>query len=172
MNSSVSNSNNENNNDDDDSGVNDDSSFYDDWVEGNCSNNESSKRKPERFRDDDDDKEDDDIYNEEEDYDEENKDGKRLAIKDSKRGAYNGKYQDQIQQHKNTMVPQRYNEDPKLGKWVHTQRKNYRNDNILPNRLALLNSIYFTWEGAKAARDQMAWMNEHVSKNCRVQGYA
>ena len=61
---------------------------------------------------------------------------------------------------------------PKLGPWVHTQRKNYRNDDILPKRLALLNSIYFTWEGAKAARDQMAWMNEHVSKNCRLQNVA
>ena len=74
--------------------------------------------------------------------------------------------------HKNTLVPRQYNEDPKLGPWVHTQRKNYRNDDILPKRLALLNSIYFKWEGAKAARDQMAWMNEHVSKNCRVQNVA
>ena len=46
-------------------------------------------------------------------------------------------------QHKNTLVPFRYNEDPKLGMWVGTQRKNQRNDTLLPNRCALLNSIGF-----------------------------
>ncbi|OEU21498.1 hypothetical protein FRACYDRAFT_180152, partial [Fragilariopsis cylindrus CCMP1102] len=62
-------------------------------------------------------------------------------------------------QHKNTIVPQRYNEDPKLGTWVHTQHQNYKKDKLLSNRYALLNSIYFRWEGCKAARDQTVWMN-------------
>ncbi|OEU08115.1 hypothetical protein FRACYDRAFT_196883, partial [Fragilariopsis cylindrus CCMP1102] len=61
--------------------------------------------------------------------------------------------------HKNTLVPRLYKEDPKLGRWVYSQRQNYKNDDILPNRLALLNSIYFKLEGAAAARDQMTWMN-------------
>jgi hypothetical protein len=56
--------------------------------------------------------------------------------------------------HKNNMVLRQYNEGPKLGRWVDKQRQYYKNDNILPNRLALLNSIVFRWEGARAAREQ------------------
>ena len=96
--------------------------------------------------------------------------GKRSAVKDSKRAAYNSKYQNQIwmemfeklvaykKLHKNTLVPRQYNEDPKFGRWVQTQRQNCQNDDIIPNRLALLNSIYFSWKGVKATRQQMAWM--------------
>ena len=47
-------------------------------------------------------------------------------------------------EHKNTKVPQQYDEDPKLGMWVHTQRSNYQKDKLLPKRLVLLNSIDFT----------------------------
>ena len=46
-------------------------------------------------------------------------------------------------QHRNTTVPRRYDEDPKLGRWIKTQRQNYKNDKLLPNRCALLNSIDF-----------------------------
>jgi hypothetical protein len=60
-------------------------------------------------------------------------------------------------QHKNTMVPQQY--DPKLGCWVSTQRRNCRNDDMLPKRLVLLNSIGFEWEDVKAAATQIIWMN-------------
>jgi hypothetical protein len=55
-------------------------------------------------------------------------------------------------QHKNTMVPKRYEKDPKLGHWVILQRCYYNNDKILPQRLDLLNSIDFTWNGSKAVR--------------------
>ena len=37
-------------------------------------------------------------------------------------------------QHKNTIVPRRYDEDPKLGWWVSSQRKAYKNDMLLPNQ--------------------------------------
>jgi hypothetical protein len=47
--------------------------------------------------------------------------------------------------HKNSMVPYHYQEDPKLGHWVSQQRKQYKNDSLLPNRLTLLNSIDFEW---------------------------
>ena len=46
-------------------------------------------------------------------------------------------------QHRNTIVPRRYDEDPKLGRWIKTQRQNCKNDKLLPNRCALLNSIDF-----------------------------
>ena len=55
-------------------------------------------------------------------------------------------------EHKNTLVPIYYEKDPKLGQWVSRQRKAYKNDKLLPKRLALLNSIDFTWNGNKAAR--------------------
>ena len=47
--------------------------------------------------------------------------------------------------HKNTMVPQEYKEDSKLGHWVRWQRDKYRNDDLLSSRLAYLNSIDFVW---------------------------
>ena len=59
------------------------------------------------------------------------------------------------------MVPSRYNNDPKLGAWVHTQRKKYRKNELNPNRVDLLKSIGFDWNGlkCKAATDQLIWMN-------------
>ncbi|OEU05708.1 hypothetical protein FRACYDRAFT_204701, partial [Fragilariopsis cylindrus CCMP1102] len=54
-------------------------------------------------------------------------------------------------QHKNTMVRKRYDKDPKLGQWVADQRQAYKKDTLLPQRLDLLNSIYFTWNGREAA---------------------
>ena len=58
-------------------------------------------------------------------------------------------------QHKNTLVPFRYNEDPKLGMWVGTQRKNQRNDTLLPNRCALLNSIGFNWDWIRETKGKV-----------------
>jgi hypothetical protein len=46
--------------------------------------------------------------------------------------------------HKNSMVPSHYQEDPKLGRWVCKQRKIYKNEELLPKRIALLKSIGFT----------------------------
>ena len=51
--------------------------------------------------------------------------------------------------HKHTMVPSRYDEDPKFGKWVCKQRYHCRNDDMPSNRLDLLNSIDFEWEEHK-----------------------
>ena len=48
--------------------------------------------------------------------------------------------------HKSTIVPRWYKEDLKLGLWVKKQRSLYKNDNMKPNRLALLNSIDFVWK--------------------------
>jgi hypothetical protein len=68
-------------------------------------------------------------------------------------------------QHKNTIVPQRYDEHSqivgctKLGSWVNNQRTSYRNNKLLPNRIDLLNSIGFEWDGVKSATDQIKWMN-------------
>jgi hypothetical protein len=58
--------------------------------------------------------------------------------------------------HKNTMVPIQYKEDPKLGTWVCGQRYKYHRGELLPKRLALLNSIDFEWEG-RATFDQELW---------------
>ena len=50
-------------------------------------------------------------------------------------------------QHRNTAVPKKYDEDPKLGEWVSKQRRLYKNNQLLPNRYALLNSVGFEWVG-------------------------
>ena len=52
-------------------------------------------------------------------------------------------------QHKNTMVPNCSGEDTKLRWWVFTQRQAYKNDELLPKRLTLLNSIGFVWYGSR-----------------------
>ena len=64
----------------------------------------------------------------------------------------NGKWMSMFQnlieykmQHKNTTVPQKYDEDPKLGLWVSCQRMKYKHDKLLPSRYALLNSVRFEW---------------------------
>ena len=61
---------------------------------------------------------------------------------------------------KNTKVPQQYDEDPKLGTWVSTQRGNFRDDELLPKRLVLLNSIGFEWEVVRGRKvNNKIWMN-------------
>ena len=47
------------------------------------------------------------------------------------------------QQHQNTNVPLNYKDDPKLGKWIYTQRVNYHNKNLRKARAILLDSIDF-----------------------------
>jgi hypothetical protein len=54
--------------------------------------------------------------------------------------------------YKDTMVPCRYRDYPKLGLWVSKQRHAYKIDKLLPQRFDLLNSIDFTWNGREAAR--------------------
>ena len=60
-------------------------------------------------------------------------------------------------QHKNTMVPNCYGEDPKLGIWISTQRKAYKKDELNPNRVDLLNSINLNWE-QKIENHNKIWM--------------
>jgi hypothetical protein len=48
--------------------------------------------------------------------------------------------------HKNTMVPQEYKEDSKLGRWVKTQRQLFENNKLLEERLDKLDSINFVWK--------------------------
>jgi hypothetical protein len=64
-------------------------------------------------------------------------------------------------QHTNTIVPQRYKNEPKLGFWVNTQRREYKNNQLSPHRSDILNSIGFKWDGIKcqAVTAQIKWMN-------------
>ena len=52
-------------------------------------------------------------------------------------------------ENKSTIVPYRYEADPKLGKWVSNQRTNYANKNISAVRIRRLNSIGFVWRIGK-----------------------
>jgi hypothetical protein len=62
--------------------------------------------------------------------------------------------------HKNTMVPSQYDEDPPLGLWVSHQRRRYKNDKLLPNRITHLNTIGFDWDGVQLIRKEnnLQWM--------------
>ena len=64
-------------------------------------------------------------------------------------------------QHINTMVPSCYDENPKLGRWVASQRNIYSKDALNPNRVDLYNSIYFIWEGKMEYLNQI-WMGMFV----------
>jgi len=46
----------------------------------------------------------------------------------------------------NCNVPQGWSEDPKLGRWVSTQRKLYKNGKLSPDRIAWLEEIGFQWK--------------------------
>jgi len=46
---------------------------------------------------------------------------------------------------KSTTVPINYKKDPKLGRWVATQRTSNNNNKLLHNRRTLLDSIDFDW---------------------------
>lgn len=57
------------------------------------------------------------------------------------------------EKHGNTQVPTHYSENPQLGRWVHTQRHQYRlqekkkkKSSMTPERVALLNELEFVWE--------------------------
>ena len=49
-------------------------------------------------------------------------------------------------EHKDTNVPSKYKEDPKLGQWVPNQRFAYWNKKMTEERKRLLDSIGFLWE--------------------------
>mmetsp|Transcript_5265 Transcript_5265/g.5139 ORF Transcript_5265/g.5139 Transcript_5265/m.5139 type:complete len:145 (+) Transcript_5265:1-435(+) len=49
------------------------------------------------------------------------------------------------QRQKSTLVTRNYMEDPRLGRWVHAQRKQYSKGELLGKRTELLNSIDFVW---------------------------
>jgi len=48
-------------------------------------------------------------------------------------------------QHGNMLVPQKYDKNPQLGKWVHTQRYKYSKKQLSSNRVLRLESIGFVW---------------------------
>jgi len=50
------------------------------------------------------------------------------------------------QEHNDTNVPRKYNEDPKLGRWVSYQRTVYRNKQMTEERKRFLNYIGFVWD--------------------------
>ena len=60
--------------------------------------------------------------------------------------------------YKNKSLPQKYG--LKLGYWVAYQRHFYRKNRLLPNRVELLNSIGFGWDGDKAKKKcvNQRWM--------------
>jgi hypothetical protein len=86
----------------------------------------------------------------------------RIATKhDEKWNAMFQKLLEYKKQNNNTMVPQCYSEDQRLGRWVHYQRVEYwiyqqkGSGKITEERIARLNSIGFEWDPQKAQWDAM-----------------
>ena len=70
---------------------------------------------------------------------------------------WTGRFQELVaykKQHNNTMVPQRYEEYPKLGRWITSQRQLYRKDKLIPSRIDLLESIGFVWDWTTASKQR------------------
>lgn len=71
--------------------------------------------------------------------------------------AWNTMYQRLLSYKKNhggsTVVPQEYTSDPKLGLWVHDQRKKMKTGKLSEDRISALNSIGFTWEIRQARNE-------------------
>ena len=70
-------------------------------------------------------------------------------------------------QHGNCDVPLDYEEDPKLGRWVKTQRSFSKRKELSQERMDKLRSLGFTWnapkgvslERADSTKDSMTWGN-------------
>jgi phenylacetate-coenzyme A ligase PaaK-like adenylate-forming protein len=48
-----------------------------------------------------------------------------------------------IEEHSNSMIPQVYEDNPALGKWVNRQRTKYKANNFSPERIEKLNEVGF-----------------------------
>ena len=57
-----------------------------------------------------------------------------------------------IEEHGNSMIPQVYEDNPALGKWVNRQRTKYKANNLSPERIKKLNEVGFLWDGKEALR--------------------
>jgi len=56
--------------------------------------------------------------------------------------------------HRHCRVPQRYPDNPQLGKWVNTQRLQYRNGKLSKERIACLEDLGFEWAPGIACSDK------------------
>ena len=86
--------------------------------------------------------------------------GSEMCIRDSYRRKWNKMYQ-RLVAYKNehngdAKVPRRYEQDPQLGHWVHTQRRFYKEAKMSDERFNLLDSIGFDWEH-KPGSPQISW---------------
>ncbi|MCH7864568.1 MAG: helicase associated domain-containing protein, partial [Proteobacteria bacterium] len=57
--------------------------------------------------------------------------------------------------HGNCNVPNRWPENPKLGVWVATQRKDHKRGRLSDDRIARLEEIGFVWDTLEAAWEEM-----------------
>jgi hypothetical protein len=73
---------------------------------------------------------------------------------------------DYKRQHLDCCVPRYYKQDPELGQWVNKQRTWYSQGRMLPDRVAKLESISFTWSKQQVrdtSMDDDKWL-EHYNK--------
>ncbi|CAB9505289.1 helicase [Seminavis robusta] len=56
------------------------------------------------------------------------------------------------QKHGNSDVPRKCESDPRLGRWVQQQRRDYREEKLPHDKVALLENLYFVWRVAATAK--------------------
>jgi len=100
-----------------------------------------------------------------------------ISKHDEKWSSMFGKLLEYKEKNKNTLVPQAYKEEPRLGRWVHYQRVEYwifqqtGSGKITEDRIRRLDAIGFEWDPQKAQWDKMferlvLYKKEH--NNCKV----
>ncbi|KAL7478633.1 hypothetical protein ACHAW6_004388 [Cyclotella cf. meneghiniana] len=71
----------------------------------------------------------------------------------------------------NTMVPQRYQVNPQLGTWVHTQRRQYKlmqegkKSSMTQDKIDALNAVGFVWVARSSENDESSDSEEAVNEN-------
>ena len=150
--------------DDDESSDDEDNNDYDDYKDDKDDEDDDNEDDEE----DEDDKDDEDAFLPEDSAgfcSNQDKDSKSPVVRRTRRQIDNdslhdtqwGKmFQELVaykEKHKNTMVPSQYEEDPKLGRWVSTQRNFFKKNELPKERLDQLNSIDFVWRVRKKSKN-------------------
>jgi hypothetical protein len=101
----------------------------------------------------------------------------RQAGRSSKRDKmWNEKFKMLLQykyEHGDCLVPQNYEKDPSLGRWVVTQRKLYANNKLRSDRRSKLESVGFVWVSGKSlTTHDKQWENmfAKLEEYCRENG--
>ena len=86
--------------------------------------------------------------------------GRVLTKHDQKWWARFGELEEYKREVGDCNVPQKFDANPQLGKWVFNQRQNYNKNNLSSERIEALESIGFEWTRPKKTPDDALWWKQ------------